>query len=138
MYLLLSGEALPIQLSLSPTSIRPYTDFINAAFIARRRGVCGSVVRIGLRKVNNGKNEYSVATFKLLYDFAGEELAKIRAYAASFKEQVDLILSQRAESAEAEASNGVVMERPVRVMPSNEDHFEVGSAINGGRDELPM
>ena len=121
-YLLRSGEALPIQLSLSPTSIRPYTDFINAAFLARRRGVCGSVVRIGLRKANNGKNE----------------LAKIRSYAASFKDQVDLILSQRAESAETEASSGVVMERPARVMPSNEGHFEVGAEINGGRNTLPM
>lgn len=138
MYLLRSGEALPIQLSLSPTSIRPYTDFINAAFLARRRGVCGSVVRIGLKKVNNGKNEYSVATFKLLYDFAGEDLAKIRAYAASFKEQADLILAQRVENAEAEASNGVVMERPARVMPNNEGHFEVGAEINGGRNGLPM
>lgn len=137
-YLLRSGEALPIQLSLSPTSIRPYTDFINAAFLARRRGVCGSVVRIGLKKVNNGKNEYSVATFKLLYDFAGEDLAKIRAYAASFKEQADLILAQRVENAEAEASNGVVMERPARVMPNNEGHFEVGAEIDGGRNGLPM
>ena len=96
------------------------------------------MVRIGLRKANNGKNEYSVATFKLLYDFAGEELAKIRSYAASFKDQVDLILSQRAESAETEASSGVVMERPARVMPSNEGHFEVGAEINGGRNTLPM
>ena len=79
-----------------------------------------------------------MATFKLLYDFAGEDLAKIRAYAASFKEQADLILAQRVENAEAEASNGVVMERPARVMPNNEGHFEVGAEINGGRNGLPM
>ena len=46
---------MPIQLSLSPTSLRPYSDFVNAAFVARRRGVCGSVVQIGLKKKNNGK-----------------------------------------------------------------------------------
>ena len=54
-YLLRSGEAIPIQLSLSPTSITPYTQFVNAAFVARRRGICGSVVQIGLKKKNNGK-----------------------------------------------------------------------------------
>ena len=52
---------MPIQLSLSPTSIRPYTDFVNASFVSRRRGVCGSVVQIGLKKKSNGKDDYSVA-----------------------------------------------------------------------------
>ena len=54
-YLLRSGEAMPIQLSLSPTSITPYAQFVNTAFASRRRGVCGSVVQIGLKKKNNGK-----------------------------------------------------------------------------------
>ena len=137
-YLLCSGEAMPIQLSLSPTSITPYTQFVNAAFVARRRGICGSVVQIGLKKKNNGKDDYSVATFKRLYDFSGEELAKIRAYADSFKEQVKLILEQRTENIEAEASDGVEMERAVRTIPSNEGHFEVGAEIDGDRDGLPL
>ena len=137
-YLLRSGEAMPIQLSLSPTSIRPYTDFVNASFVSRRRGVCGSVVQIGLKKKSNGKDDYSVATFKRLYDFTGEELAQIRAYANSFKEQIELILTQRAEDIEAEAGNGVEMERPTRVIPDNEGHFEVGAGIDGDRDELPL
>lgn len=137
LYLLRSGETMPIQLSLSPTSIRPYTEFVNAAFISRRRGVCGGLVRIGLKKKNNGKDDYSVATFQKLRDFTGEELAQIRAYADSFKEQVKLMLEQRIESMESEAGNIVEMERPVRVMPSNEGHFEVG-AIDGDRDELPL
>ena len=117
--------------------IRPYTDFVNAAFISRRRGVCGSVVRIGLKKKNNGKDDYSVATFQKVYDFSGEELARVRAYADSFKQQVKLLLEQRVANIEAEAGSGVEMERPARVMPSNEGHFEVG-AIDGGRDELPL
>lgn len=137
-YLLRSGEVMPIQLSLSPTSITPYSQFVNAAFVTRRRGVCGSVVQIGLKKRSNGKDDYSVATFKRLYDFTGEELAQIRAYANSFKEQIELILAQRIENIEAEAGNGVQMEGPVRVMPSNEGHFEVGAEIDGDRDELPL
>ena len=95
------------------------------------------MVRIGLKKKNNGKDDYSVATFQKLYDFTGEELARVRAYADEFKEQIKLILEQRVESIEAEAGNGVEMERPARVMPSNEGHFEVG-AIDGDRDELPL
>lgn len=137
-YLLCSGDVMPIQLSLPPTSIRPYTDFIKAAFVIRQRGICGSVVQIGLKKKSNGKDDYSVATFKRLYDFTGEELERVRAYANSFKAQVELILAQRIENIEAEAGNGVEMEGPVRVMPENEGHFEVGAGIDGDRDELPL
>ncbi len=136
-YLLRSGELMPLQLTLAPTSIRPYTDFVNAAFISRRRGTCGSMVRIGLKKKNNGKDDYSVATFQKLYDFTGEELARVRAYADSFKKQVKLILEQRTENIEAEAGNGVEVEHPPRVMPNNEGHFEVG-AVDGSREGLPL
>lgn len=124
--------------SLSPTSIRPYRDFVNAAFVARRRGVFGSVVRIGLKKMCNGKDDYSIATFKRLYDFDGEELARVRAYANSFKEQIEMILEQRTENIEVEAGSGVEMERPPRIMPSNEGHFKVGAVIDGDRSELPL
>lgn len=137
-YLLRSGDTMPIQVSLSPTSITPYSQFVNAAFVARRRGVCGSVVQIALKKKSNGKEDYSVATFKRLYDFAGEELAQVRAYANNFKKQMELVLVQRAENIEAGAGNGVEMEGPVRVMPSNEGHFEIGAEIDGDRDELPL
>ncbi len=137
LYLLRSGDYMPIKLSLSPTSIKPYTDFVNAAFISRRRGVCGSVVRIGLKKKNNGKDDYSVATFQRLYDFTGEELSRARAYANNFRQQVEMILSQRTGDIEAEAGSGVEMERPARVMPNNAGHFEVG-AINGDADDLPL
>lgn len=137
-YLLRSGEAMPIQLSLSPTSIRPYTDFVKAAFAVRQRGICGSLVQIGLRKKSNGKDDYSVATFKRLYDFTGDELTQVRAYANSFKEQIELSLAQRTENIEAEAGGGAEMLRPVRVMPENEDHFEIGAEIDGDRGELPL
>ena len=137
LYLLRSGDYMPIKLSLSPTSIKPYTDFVNAAFISRRRGVCGSVVRIGLKKKNNGKDDYSVATFQRLYDFTGEELSRARAYANNFRQQIELILSQRTGDIEAEAGSGVEMERPAKVMPNNAGHFEVGT-INGDAEDLPL
>ncbi len=142
-YLLQSGTFMPIQISRPPTSIRPYTEFVNAAFMIRRRRVCGSVVQISLKKMNNGKDDYSVAVFKRLYDFTGEELAKIRAYADSFKEQVGLILEQQAAMRETASGSEVEVTRPVRTMPDNEGHFTVGTTVgagvvNGEREGLPL
>ena len=137
-YLLQSGAFMPIQLYLPPTSIRPYTDFVNRAFLARHRGLCGSVIRISLKKENNGKDDYSVARFERLYDFTGEELARVKAYAESFKEQLKLIQEQRAIVRETNAGSEVEMGRPARVMPDNEGHFSVGATIvNGEYGDLP-
>lgn len=146
-YLLQSGAFMPIQISLPPTSIRPYTDFVNAAFMSRHRRVCGSVVQISLKKMNNGKDDYSVAVFKRLYDFDGEELAKVRAYANSFKEQVKLILEQQVTMRESNAGSEVEVARPAHVMPDNEGHFTVGitmgapvgaGIVSGEHEELPL
>ena len=50
LYLLRSGEFMPLQISLPPTSIRPYTDFCNAVFALRRRPIYGSIIQISLKK----------------------------------------------------------------------------------------
>lgn len=134
-YLLCSGELMPIQLSLAPTSISSYSQFVNAAFLSRRRGVCSGVVRIGLKKKSNGKDDYSVATFQKLYDFSGEELARIRAYADTFREQAKAMLEQRTADLE---ENAVDMEvsQPAKAMPDNGDHFDIG-AFDGDSSSLP-
>ena len=66
LYILRSGEHMPMLLSLPPTSLRPYSDFITAAFATRRRPIYSGVVQIGLKRVDNGSNTYSVATFRLV------------------------------------------------------------------------
>ena len=71
LYLLRSGEYMPIQIALPPTSLMPYTRFVNEAFLSRRRKVCTGVVRIGLKKAVSGSHEYCVATFTKIADFAG-------------------------------------------------------------------
>lgn len=134
-YLLRSGELMPIQLSLPPTSISSYSQFVNAAFINRRRGVCSSVIRIGLKKKSNGKDDYSVATFQKLYDFTGEELASIRAYADAFRQQVKTMLEQRAADLEENAVETEISQ-PAKAMPDNGDHFDIG-AYDGDLDSLP-
>lgn len=88
-YLLRSGEYMPLLISLPPTSIKPFKEFLNRAFVYRRRATYGSLIQIGLKKENNGSNDYSVATFRLVRDFQGEELAQIRAYVPASAVQHD-------------------------------------------------
>lgn len=61
-YLLRSGEFMPLQITLPPTSIKPFNEFVSRAFLLRRRGICSAVVQLGLKKMNNGKDDYSGAT----------------------------------------------------------------------------
>jgi len=138
LYILRSGEYMPIQLTLSPTSIRPYNEFFNMVFAAHRRATFGSVVRIGLKRMNNGKDDYSVATFQKLNDFTGEELANIRAYAAGFKEQIKYMLSQRVPETEAAVEEYSDLE-PLSPV-SEGGSFSVqspGLPIDGEREGLP-
>lgn len=57
--------------------------------------------------MNNGRDDYSVATFRLVSDLSGEELAQVRDYANSFKEQIRNMLQQRAETAEPQPDGNV-------------------------------
>lgn len=111
-YLLRSGEYMPLLISLPPTSIKPFKEFLNRAFVYRRRATYGSLVQISLKKENNGSNDYSVATFRLVRDFQGEELSQIRAYANGFKEQIKLINIQRALINEEQRTNDCEYEIP--------------------------
>ena len=106
LYLLRSGEFMPLQVTLPPTSLKPFREFMNQSFMLRRRATYGSVIQIGLKKMSNGKDDYSVATFRRLYDFSGEELAQIRQYADGFKEQVRMMLQQRATINETQHDDG--------------------------------
>ena len=103
---------MPLLVSLPPTSIRPFKEFLNRAFVYRQRATYGSLVQIGLKKDSNGSNDYSVATFRLLRDFQGEELAQIRAYANVFKGQIKTINIQRALINEEQRANDCDYEIP--------------------------
>lgn len=162
-YLLRSGDYLPILLSLPPTSLKPFMDFVSAAFIARRRASYGSLVEIGLKRMDNG-NLYSVATFKKLHDFSGPQLAEVKAYTEGFKQQVKGTLKERAAESEAapeayesyiagaEALNDLPEDLPfgepedlpfgppVGAQPDGDLPFEVASAgavLNGDLGQLP-
>ncbi len=140
LYLLRDGEYMPIQLTLPPTSIRPFSDFMNVAFVSRRRPTWGSVVQIGLKRMNNGKDDYSVATFKKLYDFSGEQLMQAKAYADGFREQAKEMLKRRAEDAgNRDGADDMYESKPDYKTSGDDEHFVItgGDVIDGERDELP-
>lgn len=138
LYLLRSGEYMPLLISLPPTSIKPFKEFLNRAFVYRRRATYGSLVQISLKKENNGSNDYSVATFRLVRDFQGEELSQIRAYANGFKEQIKLINIQRALINEEQRTNDCEYEIPVSATEAaNPDGSYAVGAINGDYEKLP-
>ena len=138
LYLLRSGEYMPLLVSLPPTSIRPFKEFLNRAFVYRQRATYGSLVQIGLKKDSNGSNDYSVATFRLLRDFQGEELAQIRAYANVFKGQIKTINIQRALINEEQRANDCDYEIPesATAAPASDGSYVVGE-INGDYEQLP-
>lgn len=137
LYLLRSGEFMPIQLTLPPTSISPFREFLNQSFMVRRRATYGSVVQIGLKKMSNGKDDYSVATFRRLYDFTGEELAQIRLFADSFKEQIKMVLQQRATINEEQHDDGCDYITDTASVANAGEHFSISTVIDGEREALP-
>lgn len=133
-------------LSLSVTSDAPQlrvtengldTRFVNEAFLSRRRKVCTGVVRIGLKKAVSGSHEYCVATFTKIADFAGEDLAHIRAYADGFVAQIKDINAQRAQAGAAASSIIGDGDASHLELPDNGAHFALGAVIDGEREELP-
>ncbi len=138
LYLLRSGEYMPLQVNLPPTSIKPYKEFLNRAFNLRCRATYGSIVQIGLKRENNGSNDYSVATFKLLRDFEGEELKQIRAYTNSFKTQIKMMLQQRAEITEEQRDTAYEYTvKPGAVAEEAADGHYTVSQVNGDCEQLP-
>ena len=93
---------------------------------------------VGLKKDSNGSNDYSVATFRLLRDFQGEELAQIRAYANVFKGQIKTINIQRALINEEQRANDCDYEIPesATAAPGPDGSYVVGE-INGDYEQLP-
>lgn len=137
LYLLQSGESIPIQISLPPTSLKPFKTFINQAFLLRRRPSYSSVIQIGLRKENNGGNDYSVATFRLVSSFEGEQLAQIRSYAESFKEQIKLTLKQRAEASREQLDEGYDYISEGSQSTNTAGPIYMSPTIDGDREALP-
>lgn len=96
--------------------------------------------RRGADRAEEGRqrsHEYCVATFTKIADFAGEDLAHIRAYADGFVAQIKDINAQRAQAGAA-ASNIIGDGDASHLeLPDNGAHFALGAVIDGEREELP-
>ena len=139
LYILRNGDYMPLQLTLPPTSLTPYSDFVNACFVSRHRPLYAAVVQIGLKKVE-AANTYSVATFKKVYDFTGEDLAKIKAYALNFREQIKNLNQMRMAEAMNRSDSEPFYEDVPFSSTENGTHFEISSndVLDGDKDELPI
>ena len=135
LYLLRSGEYMPLQLTLSPTSISPFREFMSQAFVARRRVTYGSLVEIGLKRMNNG-NDYSVAPFRRLADFSGEQLKQITAYSLGFREQLRAMNAQRAIVQQELLESECKVEGDVTPAEDGTS-FCVASTVDGDKMPLP-
>ena len=104
------------------------------------KAIYGSVVQIGLKRADNGTNIYSVATFKKLYDFTGEQLTQITEVATQFREQIKMMLQQRAADSETRMEPEGVYEQDSRYSTvESGEHFAISGpgTIDGEREALP-
>lgn len=141
LYILRNGEAMPIQLSLPPTSLSPFSEFINMAFATRRRPTWSAIVEIGLKRMDNGTNKYSVATFRKVGDFSQEQIPQIKQYVDDFRAQIKELQQQRALEAENRMeADGIPDAQPRYNLSENGNSFVVTGTevIDGSVDDLPL
>lgn len=137
LYLLRSGEFVPLQISLPPTSLSPYNSFYNVVFARRQRPLYSCIIQIGLKRMSSNGYDYSVATFCKVRDLSGEELAAVKAYADTFRLQIKNTLTEQAASKELE-TGAIEVGSGSMDLPDNEAHFSVGmGVVDGERERLP-
>ncbi len=140
-YILQSGEFMPLHLTLSPTSLKPFNDFMNISFINRRRPTWASVVQIGLKRIEANPKDYSMATFRKLYDLPAEQLGQMKAFAAAFREQMKESLKQIPMLTDdvVEHELPFAASAPVyQVQGVGKTISSPYAVIDGDRDELPL
>jgi hypothetical protein len=105
----------------------------------KRRPSYTAVVQIGLKRVD-GANPYSVATFKKVRDFVGEELMQVKDYAVNFREQIKSLNQMRAAEAMNRSDSEPFYEEAPFSSTESGTHFEISSndTLNGDTDALPM
>ena len=139
LYLLRSGDLMPMVLNLPPTSLKPYNDFVNTVFLQHRRPVYSGLVEITLKRKSSNGFDYSVAVFGKVRDFEGAELANITEYVKVFRQQAKLGLEQRAEMNRTAAQDNAQIETGAMQLPDNEERFAIEGAavIDGDRAAMP-
>jgi len=134
------GAEIPLIINLSPTSIKGFSVFYTSAFVNRRRTAYGSIVSFGLKRQANGKDEFSVVTFKKIADLEGEELAEAKMTAVSFKERIKLLNQQRATETAAKSDEAIGNYGAEGNVVDAGDRFEISGSdgyFAGDLEKLP-
>ena len=72
-----------------------------------------------------------MATFRKLYDFTGEELAQVKAFATNFRQQARAMLEERAKALQSQQDDGCDYD--------GYDPADGGAKVGASqREELPL
>ena len=125
-YLLRSGEMLPMILTVPPTSLKGVKDYIQNIFIKRGLRPIEALTKISLKKdTNNDGIAYSKATFSLQDTLDGDSAAMVKEYAEGLKKvsrQVTFNNDEYAIDSKTIAENGTIVD-----VGDNELPFKKGS-----------
>ena len=107
-YLLREGEMFPLMLTLPPTSIKPFSNYLAKRVIGRGRRSYGVITKITLkRETNKGGIAYSQAQFSVAGELSPEETAKAAEYAKGIKAITRTIGVDAADYAAERSANDV-------------------------------
>ncbi|MEG0282304.1 MAG: hypothetical protein RR662_03930 [Clostridia bacterium] len=86
LYILREGEMLPIRLTLPPTSIKSFSDFLVKRVMAKGNNLTDVITKITLKKVKNAAGiEYAQAQFTIVNKFNKEDGKLIKEKALSLR-----------------------------------------------------
>jgi len=85
-YILRSGEMFPILITLSPASLRPFSDYMAKRILTKGHKSYGVLTKITLKKaLSSGGITYSQAQFTLLETLTPDEIIKMKYFSENIK-----------------------------------------------------
>lgn len=103
-FLLQSDAVLPLQVSLPPTSLRPFRKYMTR-LAAKGKSYMSVVTRFGLEVTKGGGQTYSVVAPTKVTDLSPEEAAAARSYGATIKSFLEQAATDRAKATDAYKDN---------------------------------
>jgi hypothetical protein len=87
LFLFREGEGLPIELTLPPTSLKNFNNFITKRIVGKGRRTHGVLTKVTLKKCKNANGiDYSEAQFAVIRDLSAEEKVQSKIYSSDMKE----------------------------------------------------
>lgn len=85
-YILRSGEMFPILITLSPASLRPFSDYMAKRILTKGHKSYGVITKVTLKKaLSSGGITYSQAQFTLLEALKPDEIKTMKAFSENVK-----------------------------------------------------